>query len=87
MDCKKLEDRLKSINQLTTVINRGQPQWTEQQLKRIYFNMMPEAFRYSYTMNGDRGLSDPNISLTDLAVVMQGNGRRLELVLQLIVDN
>ena len=71
MDCKTLADRLESINRLTTVINLGQPQWTEQQLKRIYFNMMPETFRYSFTMNGDRGLSDPNYTLTTLAEVMQ----------------
>ena len=72
MDCKKLADRLKSINRMTMVLNQGgQRQWTEQQLKSYYFNMMPVAWRLSFNMNGDRLLSDPNFSLDQLAEVMQ----------------
>ena len=72
MDCKVLAERLKSLNRLTTVFNQGgHRQWTEQQLKNFYFNMMPIPWRLSLDMSGDQLMSNENFTLKKLAEVMQ----------------
>ena len=72
MDCKTLADRLKSLNRLTMVLNqRGQRQWTEQQLKNFYFNMMPISWRLSLDLHGDQLMSSERSTLKELAEVMQ----------------
>ena len=71
MECDELCDHLLEINQLTRVLNDGEPLWTELNLKVFFFSMMPQRYQVEFGRSADRDITDPTYSLDALVAVMQ----------------
>jgi hypothetical protein len=71
LDCTELATRLQEINSLTVVLNGGNLRWTEQELKEMFFPMIPQYIRDAFNINGNHMLTDPTVTLDRLAQSMQ----------------